>query len=539
MSTSEGAAAVRALLLREYGIDGELVQYPGEEASNVAVRTQQGTFLWKLLPASSPHALAELQAAAFEHVAARARGVAIPRLVRTVRSERTVIQTCADGDRRGLLTTFLPGRALADTAPVRPSLLRSVGKQLAALDRALLDFAHPGDERALRWDLLQASWIGDELAAIEDPQRRQLVASVHARFQERFAEPLSRARRSVIHGDANDQNVLVARGEDGESAVSGIIDFGDMCRSALVGDVAIAATYASLRSDDLLEAIATVTAGFHEVLPLDENELGLVLPCVLLRLAVSVTTAACRRRDGTADAYALANEQEAWAMLTRLAALDVRAGEAAIRTACGLVARPRTVALLASLRSRSGTFAPVLGDAFAPASTPTRVLDLSFASVLAGDDPETFDPEVCSARITAELAQHRAVLGIGRYAEPRTIYGGPAFAGPTPHHERRTMHLGIDLFAPCGTKVHAPLDGEVAHTEITTGRFDYGGMVVLRHRDEGGQVFGTLYGHLDPDSVRALEPGTKIARGEAFAELGDRTGNGDWPEHLHFQLLAF
>ena len=531
-------AALRALLIREYGLDGELVAYPGEEACNTAVRTTTGHFMLKLLP-SCPHELTELQAAAFEHVALRTKGVAIPNLVRTVRGERTVRARFDDGDRSGLLTTFLAGRAFASTSPVRQALLRSLGAQLGTLDRALLDFAHPAAQRPLRWDLLQAAWIGDELDAIPEPRRRALVAAVHHRFVTQWQRELRAVRHSVIHGDANDQNLLVECDADGNALVTGIIDFGDMSRSALIGDIAIAATYASLRSEEPLAAIAEVIAGCHEVLPLDDCELELALPCVLVRLAVSVTMAACRRRDGTADDYALNNEEQAWALLERLSALDVRVGHAAIRSTCGLTARPATDALLASLRARSGTFAPVLGNALAAGRTTARVVDLSFGSVLAGDDPTTFDPAVCSARIQAELAEHGSALGVGRYGEPRTIYPGAAFAGPTPHHERRTMHLGVDLFAPAGSAVHAPLDGEVARVHVCTDRFDYGGMVVLRHTDADGSVFGTLYGHLDPASVNGLQVGGRIARSAAFASLGARPHNGDWPEHLHFQILAF
>ena len=49
-------------------------------------------------------------------------------------------------------------------------------------------------------------------------------------------------------------------------------------------------------------------------------------------------------------------------------------------------------------------------------------------------------------------------LSIGRYDEPRLIYVAPAFAGPGgPLAEHRTIHIGLDLFAPVGTPVFAPL----------------------------------------------------------------------------------
>jgi 4-aminobutyrate aminotransferase-like enzyme len=96
----------------------------------------------------------------------------------------------------------------------------------------------------------------------------------------------------------------------------------------------------------------------------------------------------------------------------------------------------------------------------------------------------------------------------------------------------------VDLFAPAGTPVHAPLAGEVAAAGWSAQRFDYGGWVLLRHRTDDGDAFATLYGHLTQDAHAKLAVGRAIGAGEAFAALGDRPENGDWPPHLHLQLLA-
>ncbi len=531
---------LRALLVKHYGLDGELVLHAGEEACNVEIQTGSVRRMLKALPTTWPHELAELQAAAFEHVAQRGCEAELPRLVRSANGAATVRAKFRDGERSVFVTTFLEGRPFAAIAPVRATLLRSAGRSVGSLSKALADFAHPAASRELRWDLLQADWIRGAADAIADAADRELVRAVHARFVADWLPRARAARQRIVHGDANDQNLFVASDANGDARVRGIIDFGDMCRSALVCDVAIAACYASLRCEHPLAAIAEVTAGFDEVERLTDDELSLVVPLVITRLAVSVTTAAVRRQDGTADDYALINEREAWAMLRRLwrhDASDLRVAEITLRTTCCREPWPHGARVRAFLAARRGTFAPLLGDAqrhatFAP-------LDFSFSSLLAGDDPTKFDPDICADRVAHELAQKGANIGVGSYAEPRTIYEGAAFAGPSPHDERRTMHLGVDLFAPAGTRVVAPLDGEVVSATAHAARLDYGGTVVLRHRTDDGVAFGTLYGHLDPEYARRLAPGQRIAKGESFAMLGARPHNGDWPEHLHAQLLAF
>src|SRR5690606_13383585 len=148
------------------------------------------------------------------------------------------------------------------------------------------------------------------------------------------------------------------------------------------------------------------------------------------------------------------------------------------------------------------------------------ILDLSFASVTGGDNPLHFDAEAAAQRIGMAMRSAATELAIGRYAEPRPIYTSAAFGNDRPNGNRRTVHLGLDLFAPAGTEVMAPLTASVHDTHVCAANLDYGGLATLRHQLPDGTVFGTLYGHLDPDSIAELCPGQAIAAGDAFARLG-------------------
>ncbi len=106
--------------------------------------------------------------------------------------------------------------------------------------------------------------------------------------------------------------------------------------------------------------------------------------------------------------------------------------------------------------------------------------------------------------------------------------------------ERRTLHLGLDLFLEAGTPVRAPLDGVVHSFANNAAPFDFGPCVVLEHRVDDAQgplVFHTLYGHLGLESLVGLRPGGRISAGEPFATLGDAAVNGGWPPHLHLQIV--
>jgi len=124
---------------------------------------------------------------------------------------------------------------------------------------------------------------------------------------------------------------------------------------------------------------------------------------------------------------------------------------------------------------------------------------------------------------------------VGGYGEDRSIYTQTLFAPEG--EEPRTIHLGIDVFAPAGAEVATPLSGRVHSSRINDAEGDYGPTIILEHTPAPGVTFHTLYGHLSRDSLRGLKPGAAFMAGERIGELGTRRENGGWAPHLHFQVI--
>ena len=126
-----------------------------------------------------------------------------------------------------------------------------------------------------------------------------------------------------------------------------------------------------------------------------------------------------------------------------------------------------------------------------------------------------------------------AIAGVGGYLEKRSVYEDtPNFEGD----EDRNIHIGVDVFIPAGTAVRAPLAGEVYCFANRQGVGDYGPVILLRHELDG-VAFHSLYGHLTESSLDGLDRGMTVDAGTAIASIGRRPRNGDWPPHLHFQLI--
>ncbi|WP_322490042.1 aminotransferase class III-fold pyridoxal phosphate-dependent enzyme [Chloroflexus sp.] len=511
---------------RHYDFHGTLAPLPGEYDLNFLVTATDGAqYVLKVMRPGCDPALVAMQCAALEHVAAVAPDLPVPRLVRAAHGEPFV-----DAAGRLLwLITALPGELYAAFRPHTAALRAELGRQAARLDQALTSFAHPLLDRPLKWNLLQAEWAMAELPAIADAGQRQLAAEALVAY-EQLRPALLALPRTTIHNDLNDYNLLVKADARGQFAISGLLDFGDLCAAPRVCEVAIAAAYAILDQPDPLRALGELVAGYHAVWPLSAAEIDLIWPLVRTRLAVSVVNAALMKQQRPDDPYVTVSEAPAWRMLAATATIDSSLAAARLRAVCGLPISDAAARVMAWLDSQRGRFAPVLGR---------DLTNAPVVSVAAGETPLPQDPfGLTEAEAATLVGPAQDAVRIGRYGEPRLIYTAPAFfAGSSPLAERRTIHLGVDLFAPPGTPVCAPFDGVVVAIEYFPAPLDYGGMVVLRHQTTAGDPFYTLYGHLDPICMGKLAVGQSLAAGQLFAALGSIANNGGWQPHLHFQLL--
>lgn len=516
----------RALASRLFGVTATATPLPSERDQNVMLSQADGTQLvLKVANANESRAVIEGECAVMQHLAHTGL---TPRLVRTSAGEPFGVH---EGHLVRLITA-LPGRPLGATPYQSAALYADIGRAVGTIDRELAGFDHAAFHRDFHWDLANAARVvGELLPLVPDAALRahiEHVAALHARM---VAPVLPTFRRSVVHGDANDWNVLVdARAQ----RVTGVIDFGDMVHSHTVNDLAIAMAYVALNApDDPLSAAAQVAAGYHAVLPLTDGELEALFVLMAMRLCTSACLAAKQSAARPDEPYLGISQQAIARVLPALAAIHPRLAHYLLRDACGLEPVPHATRVREWLVLAAA--APVLGD-LSVRGTPLS-LDFSVGSPLLAGDPAGNTPAALDQRIAALLAEHGADYGAGGYDEPRLIYHWP---NEPRSPEPRTIHLGVDLSAPAGTPVHAPLDGVVHGFEFADSHHDYGPVIVLRHVTGGADPveFFTLYGHLTPDSLDGLAIGQPVAAGAAFARIGSAPTNGDWWTHLHLQVVT-
>jgi len=204
----------------------------------------------------------------------------------------------------------------------------------------------------------------------------------------------------------------------------------------------------------------------------------------------------------------------------------------------------QTLSLISLLKENVSNFSP--GVPFD--TTRDKLLQLNFTASNK-DLTETIlqDTRLFTQYINDQLHQAGARYGIGGYAEHRTVYSRSKLFGSSEisshenivsnEQEPRRLHLGVDIWGKPYTAVMAPLNGIVHSFAFNDAFGDYGATIILTHRLHDISFY-TLYGHLSLRSIKNLQEGQLILKGDIFAEFGIPSENGQWPPHLHFQVIA-
>jgi 4-aminobutyrate aminotransferase-like enzyme/Ser/Thr protein kinase RdoA (MazF antagonist) len=526
-SFGESDAEKAALSL--WGIEGTATALAGDADRNFRLDSERGRFVLRFVSRGESPAFIALMQRAMKVGAGGRPQVPTPEVLLDGKLQGEWPD--ADGlVHRVLLSSWVHGEPYAEFRPQGSLLLGSVGESLARLDQRLAPMPAPEAERDSEWDVRRAHLAFPGLInQVTGAARRELLERHMARFQQALPG-FSALRRQLIHGDANDHNIMV-RFVRGEAPSIGLIDFGDLVRTWLVAEVSVAGAYLAMGHADPVAALAALVAGYHRVTPLTDEEFVAIPHLVAARLCVSVCHSEVRARTEPDDPYQVISQAGGWSLLEKLDDIPPRLASARLRQACGLEPCAGSEHLVNWLTAAHP--APVLGI---PLEGPVFDLSVGTTQFDGGLDPT--DASVWEAPFWRRMAAENAEMAFGRYLEPRICYRAGQFsAGGAGAERQRTIHLGVDLFAAAGTGVMTPFDAEVLSVLDNDQPLDYGPTVILKHL-AAGVPFWTLFGHLGREVVGRLMPGSRLAAGEQFAQLGTDDENGGWPPHLHFQVFA-
>merc|ERR1712168_1482925 len=217
------------------------------------------------------------------------------------------------------LMIFVPG-IVFHKVPYTKNLFFQSGEYLAKLTNTLKGWTHHAFEiYETVWMLQKIPQLRDFLFSVKSSTQRKLAEEVISEFQTVVLSKMDNLPKGVIHGDFNEQNILVQQNNENKELfdICGILDFGDSSIGCFVFDLAINIMYMMLESKSVyfLDVGGHVIAGYLKIRALSDAEWSVLKTCVAARFAQSMVMGAYSYAINPSNEYLLLTQKTGWSIL--------------------------------------------------------------------------------------------------------------------------------------------------------------------------------------------------------------------------------
>jgi len=313
---------VRQLALQHYGVEGEYSPLEGERDQNSRIRSSDGRqFVFKISGSSEPADVVEMQVQALCHIAQQDPGLPVPRMISALDGSMICHAQFGGSNHALRMLSWLPGRPYQDGPFPSPEGLRGVGGFIARLGKALQGFDHPATRHFMPWNMVNGLVFSEQLKGLMPTEMSSWLPACFERLKYIVYPQLDELRWQVIHQDGHGGNLL-RRAESGE-AISGVIDFGDIVYGPLICDLAACVSDFMQSAADPVPAAIEICRGYHDIIPVLDEELDLLLDMVMVRQMMTVQLFEFRRLNMENPPAFVTDDQPGFiAILQKLAKLN-------------------------------------------------------------------------------------------------------------------------------------------------------------------------------------------------------------------------
>lgn len=212
------------------------------------------------------------------------------------------------------LLKYVPGTVLNETPPER-TMYYDVGRYLGLLLQKFSKIdAGYYKEHTYEWMLEKAADARMSIKVIPDCSRRQMVLHILNEFEENIIKNKEKFQHGLIHGDYNENNIIVSKNQNENFKVYGVIDLNDICYSPIIFDLAIGMAYMMIHSGEL-ETGGFVLHGFESTHKISDREKESLILCIKARICQSVTLGLQAHSLEPNNAYILSSQVPGWKLL--------------------------------------------------------------------------------------------------------------------------------------------------------------------------------------------------------------------------------
>lgn len=289
LDTKISTQEAEKILFEHYNIKGKAYELPGYTDFNFRIKVEnENSYVLKISRKNSNDNFTLFLRDILLYLEKNSNELTVPRIICDKKGD--YISELFDGNQNKQnvrLLSWVSGRIWGQVNPRLKKLHFSLGKTCGKITKALQNFDHPQAHGEFEWDTAQSLWTKKHLHLFND-EEKEIVSYFQNMFEDNLAS-YNLLRKSIVHNDANDNNIIVS--EDLiNPTVTSIIDYGDAIHTQIINDVAVSCSYAIMDHLDPLEAALPVVSGYYASFPLQEEELKHLYNAIAMRLVISYTS---------------------------------------------------------------------------------------------------------------------------------------------------------------------------------------------------------------------------------------------------------
>lgn len=438
------AAQAAEWLGTHYGLSGTLKELGSHQDRNFLLDCgDRRRFVLKICHGAYSTTELAAQHAALRHLSAEPQ-VRVPAVMPGLNGE-DLLSVDHNGNAVHLrVLEFIDGQSLAHVAHLNRHIVTGLAQLCARVDVALAGFEHPGLDRVLQWDPGHAfALIEYLLPVIADADKRACIAEAAEQAQAYLLPLVASLPVQAIHMDITEYNVVWARDAHRQWQLQGLIDFGDLVRTWRIADLSVTCAALLHHADGDPFFILPAIQAYHQINPLQSEELLALWPLIVARSAVLVLSSEQQASIEPDNGYIQANLASEWNIFDVATSVPIALMEAAILDAVGEWEADQ----------EAEAFSPLLPSLSGQGFTLIDLGVLSEHFVAGNWEHSGIDEQLLKG------AAQRHGLAASRYGEYRLSRTLPDCA-----KEPDTFALHTELQIPHGTAVHAPFAGSLRHT---------------------------------------------------------------------------
>ncbi len=304
---------VLAILNEKYNLEGDVKELYSDRDQNFLLYSNQDKFVLKIFNSEETFQTIDLQISTMRYIINSDFNYFVPKPFGSplsIEKKGAKFFVC--------LFEYIKGRFMYESTLHNNEYLM-MGQFMGHLSTVLDKFDHPGAHRQFEWDLQNIEPIYRRLNQIESKKNRDTITYFLLLYEKNVFPLRKYLRKSLIHNDGNDHNILT----DQKGKVKGIIDFGDMIYSYTVLEPAVCMSYIGQNKKKPITAMLHFLDGYRSIYHLKAQEILSIFHMMSIRLCISVSMAAWRKKIFPENQYLTISEHSSWTLLEYLKKKDI------------------------------------------------------------------------------------------------------------------------------------------------------------------------------------------------------------------------